>query len=381
MSTQIQSTNRPAYPCVMHTRSFILQFLTFAAIAIGFVNTAFVNTAKAQLIPERLYYGIGQRIPITVKVPDAFVGEVTIRIYNPATQEWTHQVPAAAGRVDLASLLPHLWEEKSHAVIYAQLELDSIPTGAPLVLQPLITPNRAVLVDPGTMRLTEDPKGHVTFEDQRLKALSVQNQTTLRKITFSGYRIYIDQEIIMKTTLGDIVYRLRPDAAPNTAYNFLHLVQGGFYTNIIFHRVVAARPDGSPFVIQVGDLSGTGSGGPGYMIDLENSTLPHDFGVLSMARDTNPDTNGSQVFVCLSKIGTSFLDGRYTAFAQAIQGATVIKAIAAVPVGNQDRPFDPPLIKECIARDAPPIQDWFPPLSETDSQPESKAPSLPLPDR
>ncbi|MBO6513474.1 MAG: peptidylprolyl isomerase, partial [Phycisphaerales bacterium] len=69
----------------------------------------------------------------------------------------------------------------------------------------------------------------------------------------------------MKTSMGDIIYRMRPDAAPNTVFNFLHLTEGGFYTNVIFHRIVAKLPNGNPFVIQVGDLSGTGMGGPGYM--------------------------------------------------------------------------------------------------------------------
>src|SRR5690606_19239360 len=145
--------------------------------------------------------------------------------------------------------------------------------------------------------------------------------------------------------------------------NFVHLAQGGFYTDIIFHRVVAKLPDGRPFVIQVGDPSGTGLGGPGYMIDLEKSTLPHDFGVLSMARDTDPDTNGAQVFVCLSKEGTSFLDGRYTSFGHAISGSDVIRKIAATPVGPEDRPLDPPMIERAFTRDALPITKRQPPIS------------------
>tara|TARA_R110000868_G_scaffold119469_1_gene316416 strand:- start:82874 stop:83968 length:1095 start_codon:yes stop_codon:yes gene_type:complete len=329
------------------------------------------STAIAQLTPERLYFGVGQRVPVQIDVPEGFVGEVTLHLYDPATKEWTHKVPAASGRVDLTSLLPHLWEIKPRTVTYAQLELDGVPTGAPLVLQPLVTPNRAVLAEPTTMNLTEDPRtGEVVFEDKRIPALHAQGkrESGLREVTFSGFRIYVDQEIVMNTSMGQIVYRLRPDAAPNTAYNFLHLTQGGFYTNIIFHRIVAKLPNGNPFVIQVGDLSGTGSGGPGYMIDLEDSSLPHDFGVLSMARDSNPDTNGSQVFVALSRDGTSFLDGRYTAFAEAVEGASVIQKIAAVPVGPEDRPIDPPMLQSCTTRDAPPIQDRLPALSKVEQQ-------------
>jgi len=342
-----------------------LRFLVLLITFFGLVQAAF-----AQLTPERLYFGVGQRVPIQIEVPDGFLGEVTIRLYDPATDEWTHKVAAAAGRVDLTSLLPHLWESKPHNVTYAQLELDGVPTGAPLILQPLVTPNRAKVVDPATMELSEDPRGPVFFEDDRLKSLKAlgKRETDLREIQFSGLRIYVDQEVVMNTSMGEIVYRMRPDAAPNTAYNFLHLTQGGFYTNIIFHRIVAKLPNGNPFVIQVGDLSGTGSGGPGYMIDLERSTLPHDFGVLSMARDADPDTNGSQVFVALSRDGTSFLDGRYTAFAEAVEGASVIQEIAAVPVGPEDRPLDPPMLLNCTARDAPPIQDRLPALSTIEQQ-------------
>ena len=101
------------------------------------------------------------------------------------------------------------------------------------------------------------------------------------------------------------------------------------------------------------------------MIDLEKSTLKHNFGVLSMARGSDPDTNGSQIFVALSREGTSFLDGRYTAFAEAVEGATVIREIAAVPVGPEDRPLDPPMLLSCETRDAPPIQDRLPALSTT----------------
>jgi cyclophilin family peptidyl-prolyl cis-trans isomerase len=344
---------------------------------------ACLSQASAQITPERLYYGVGQRVPVNIQVPEGFVGEVTIRVYDPLSNQWTNEAPAASGRVDLTSLLPYLWETKPTTVSYAQLELDGTPTGAPLVLQPMVTPNRASLVEATTMEITENPRGQVVFEDERIPALHAQgkSESQFRESTFSGLRIYTDQEVVMNTSAGDIIFRMRPDAAPNTAYNFLHLAQGGFYTNIIFHRIVAALPNGNPFVIQVGDLSGTGSGGPGYMIDLEKSTLPHDFGVLSMARDSDPDTNGSQVFVALSRPGTEFLDGRYTAFAEAVQGASVIREIAATPVGAEDRPIDPPMLLSCTTRDAPPIQSRLPALSKIEQTPSTEQADPNEPDR
>jgi peptidyl-prolyl cis-trans isomerase B (cyclophilin B) len=162
--------------------------------------------------------------------------------------------------------------------------------------------------------------------------------------------------VVFDTDKGEMEFQLRPDAAPNTAYNFRHLVDGGFYTDIVFHRIVPKLPNGEPFVIQVGDPTGTGMGGPGYQVDLEPSTLQHDFGVLSNARSGDPNSNGSQVFVCLSRNGTSFLDGQYTSFAQAVRGGDVIRAIAASPTGPGDKPLDPmPKIKSAKLIDAPPF--------------------------
>lgn len=320
----------------------------------------------AQLTPDRLYFGVGQRVVVRVDVPDDFVGEPTIKLHDPRTLEVLHTAAAAKGRADLTSLFPTIWSDKSHKVMLAQLYLDSTAIGSPLVLQPLVTPNIATRVDPATMQVSEADGSKVVFEDDRLSTRFAKGEiksAEREEVVFSGLRVYIEQEVVMKTTAGDIVFRMRPDAAPNTAYNFMHLAQNGFYTNIIFHRVVAALSDGRPFVIQVGDPSGTGSGGPGYMIDLEKTDFQHDFGVLSMARSGDPNTNGSQVFVCLSREGTEFLDGRYTAFAQAVSGAQVIRTIAAVPVDANDRPLDPPMILKAFTRDAPTLADREMPIS------------------
>tara|TARA_R110002072_G_scaffold42064_10_gene117967 strand:+ start:119305 stop:120342 length:1038 start_codon:yes stop_codon:yes gene_type:complete len=321
---------------------------------------AMPSTLFAQLSPDRLYFGIGQRVVVTVDTPEEFTGELTIKLHDPQTLEVVHTAPAAKGRVDLTSLFPTIWTDKSDRVMLAQLYLDSDAHGSPLVLQPMVTPNIATRVDTTTMKVSEDPQAEVVFEDDRLASKFAKGEIDSpdrQEVVYSGLRVYVEQEVVFETTMGEIVFRMRPDAAPNTAFNFMHLAQNGFYTQVIFHRVVAALADGRPFVIQVGDPSGTGSGGPGYMIDLEKSSLPHSFGVLSMARAADPNTNGSQVFVCLSREGTSFLDGRYTAFAQAVSGAEVIRQIAAVPVGANDRPLDPPMITSASTRNAPAITD------------------------
>lgn len=101
---------------------------------------------------------------------------------------------------------------------------------------------------------------------------------------YSGVREYVEKHIVWDASEGEIEFQLRPDQAPNTCWNYMQLVGGGFYTDIIFHRIINRLPsNGKRFVAQVGDPTSTGGGGPGYFVDLEASRLPHDFGVLSMA--------------------------------------------------------------------------------------------------
>ncbi|MFG0246573.1 MAG: peptidylprolyl isomerase [Phycisphaerales bacterium JB052] len=349
-----------------HTNTTCRRHLIPIIMLLLFMGSA--GQASGQIVPDRLYYGVGQRVVVLVTTPENSIAEPSIKLHDARTLEVLASAPAADGRADLASLFPMLWTEKPEQVMLAQLYLDNRAYGAPLVLQPLVTPNTATRVEERTLRVSENEQAIVIFEDDRIASLEAQGQKAgEREVAFSGLRVYIEQEAVIETSMGQIAFRLRPDAAPNTAYNFMHLVQGGFYTNIIFHRIVAALSDGRPFVIQVGDPSGTGSGGPGYMVDLEKSTLPHDFGVLSMARAADPNTNGSQVFVCLSKEGTSFLDGRYTAFAQAVSGADAILKIARVPVDVNDRPLDPPMIERAYLRDAPPISERVKPVTREDA--------------
>lgn len=117
---------------------------------------------------------------------------------------------------------------------------------------------------------------------------------------------------------GSIVIELFPAVAPNTVNNFISLVEKGFYDNNSMHRLV---PD---FVLQGGDPTGTGSGGPGYTIKGEftsngyENSLSHEKWVVSMARSGDPDSAGSQFFICLGN--DSFLDGNYAAFGRVIDG-------------------------------------------------------------
>ena len=142
---------------------------------------------------------------------------------------------------------------------------------------------------------------------------------------------------------GVIVAELYPDIAPNTVANFIDLANSGFYDGLIFHRVIAG------FMIQGGDPTGTGMGGPGHTIKGEidangfENSLSHTRGVLSMARTSKPDTPGSQFFIMHAD--APYLDGRYAAFGQVTEGIEYVDAIAATATDAYDRPLEEQAIK------------------------------------
>ena len=122
------------------------------------------------------------------------------------------------------------------------------------------------------------------------------------------------------TSRGDIVCDLFPKDAPSTVNNFVFLAREGFYDNTPFHRVIA------DFMIQGGDPTGTGRGGPGYRFDdeLKNNPRKHQVGSLSMA-NAGPNTNGSQFFITHS--ATDWLNGKHTVFGQVRSGQDVVNSV------------------------------------------------------
>lgn len=140
-------------------------------------------------------------------------------------------------------------------------------------------------------------------------------------------------KIKIETTKGDIYADLYKAEAPKTVENFTTLAKKGFYDGIIFHRVIPG------FMIQTGDPTGTGMGGPGYQFGDEFSKkLRHDKpGVLSMA-NSGPNTNGSQFFI--TEVATPWLDGRHSVFGQVTGGMDVVLAIAKAPRDRQDKPVE-----------------------------------------
>lgn len=146
-------------------------------------------------------------------------------------------------------------------------------------------------------------------------------------------------EIKLSTSIGDIRLSLLPDQAPNHCRNMIGLARAGFYDNLTFHRII----DG--FMIQGGCPKGSGIGGPGYQIAAEFNKTPHDAGVLSMARSNDPNSAGSQFFICLGR--QDYLDGKYTAFGKTVdaESLAVVKKIGAVPTQSNDQPKTPVIIK------------------------------------
>lgn len=143
---------------------------------------------------------------------------------------------------------------------------------------------------------------------------------------------------VIKTSEGEMVAELWSDVAPKTVENFKKLAREGFYDGTAFHRVIKG------FMIQGGDpltkdeskQSRWGTGDPGYKIDAEFNKKSHTRGVLSMARSQDPNSAGSQFFICHGE--PKFLDGQYTAFGKLIKGDDVLEKIATTPTTTPDRP-------------------------------------------
>jgi peptidyl-prolyl cis-trans isomerase B (cyclophilin B) len=137
---------------------------------------------------------------------------------------------------------------------------------------------------------------------------------------------------VIKTSEGEMVVQFWTDAAPNTIENFKKLARAGFYDGTIFHRIVKG------FMLQGGDPNSKdpskeesyGQGGPGYKIKAEFNHHSHNRGVMSMARGPDPDSAGSQFFICLAPVPR--LDGQYTTFGKLIKGEDVLAEIGNTPV-------------------------------------------------
>ncbi len=154
-------------------------------------------------------------------------------------------------------------------------------------------------------------------------------------------------EVNLETSLGLIRLELFPEVAPGHCKNIISLTKAGYYNGLIFHRVIKG------FMIQGGCPTGTGTGGPGYQIPQEFNKTPHEPGVLSMARTSDPNSAGSQFFICLERV--PYLDGQYTVFGKTLdkESLDVVKSVGAVRTGPQDRPVEPVTITKASVIEKP----------------------------
>jgi peptidylprolyl isomerase len=147
------------------------------------------------------------------------------------------------------------------------------------------------------------------------------------------------KKVLLKTSMGDIILQLYEDM-PITAGNFQKLVEKGFYDGTVFHRIIA------DFMIQGGDPTGTGCGGPGYAIKDEFTRKNrNDRGTISMA-NAGPNTGGSQFFINL--VNNNFLDSKHPVFGKVVEGLDVVDALGKVKTGANDKPVKEVKIESAI---------------------------------
>ena len=181
------------------------------------------------------------------------------------------------------------------------------------------------------------------LEPTMAKPSPTELQAAAKAVDLAGF----DYEVTLDTSLGAIRLHLDPAVAPGHVRNMVALAESGYYDGGCFHRIIKG------FMIQGGCPEGTGTGGPGYKIPAEFNKTTHEPGVLSMARTRDPNSAGSQFFICLERV--PHLDNQYTAFGKTADAASldVVKAIGSVRTGANDRPAEPVIIKKVTVTRTP----------------------------
>jgi peptidyl-prolyl cis-trans isomerase B (cyclophilin B) len=172
-----------------------------------------------------------------------------------------------------------------------------------------------------------------------LLGLPVLAEVKQKTFTKEEIKKMAETRAVIETKFGNIELRFFPDVAPNHVNSFIELSKKGFYDGTTFHRVIPG------FMIQGGDpnskdadRSGHGMGGPGYTIKAEFNQKPHKRGTLSMARSADPDSAGSQFFICVAD--APFLDRQYTVFGEVVSGMEVADKIVNEPKDKRDNPLE-----------------------------------------
>jgi peptidyl-prolyl cis-trans isomerase B (cyclophilin B) len=166
---------------------------------------------------------------------------------------------------------------------------------------------------------------------------SVSAEMKSKKFTQEEIKKMSDTKAVIETKFGNIELKFFPDVAPNHVNNFIELAKKGFYDGTIFHRVIPG------FMIQGGDPNSRnankaahGTGGPGYTVKAEFNDKRHKRGILSMARAQDPNSAGSQFFICVAD--APFLDKQYTVFGEVVSGMDVVDKIVSQPRDPRDNP-------------------------------------------
>jgi dolichyl-diphosphooligosaccharide---protein glycosyltransferase len=187
-------------------------------------------------------------------------------------------------------------------------------------------------------KTTSNPYNEIVENEEKFSINSSMTNTTMTSNNESKLAL-------LDTAQGPITMEFFPNVAPIHVSNFEKLAESGFYNGTIFHRIVKG------FVIQGGDpntknstnMAAWGTGDPGYKIEAEFSNIPHNRGIVSMARSSDPDSAGSQFFIVLND--SRFLDNQYTVFGRIVNGMDVVDKIAALPTIQNDQPQDPNMAK------------------------------------
>lgn len=249
------------------------------------------------------------------------------------------------GPADLGRLFPELWDAPSAGVVYAQWVVEGKGVGAPVVLTPMLPVRYAARTD----------REGVPMVPPASTGAIAPAQPGSANATLAGYWMDVDKLAVVSTTRGELTFVMRPDAAPFGVRHFRMLADAGFYNGVPVHRIASLSGEAQADIVQFGDPLGTGVGSPGFWIDFEASPIKHDFGVMSWARASDPNSAGSQVIIDLNRAGTAQLDGRYSAFAQLVDGADTLVAIGKTPVNPDGRPREELTVKSVRLVDGPPM--------------------------
>ena len=269
------------------------------------------------VVPTKLWYAPGQ--PVTVKVDLASTLVLTTFDGKPVAAKGSADV-AAGATADLRAVFPAIDAQGTY-VLFADPQGKSAPAdfqGTPIVVEVLNNKELAA-----QQSAAGDAAGAA-------KTLATPMVTKLEPLQYAE----------MKTTGGPMTATMYYDSSPNTVDSFLRLAGEGYYDGLTFHRVIKG------FMIQGGDPTGTGGGGPGFAQNQEFNANPHKEGVLSMARTSDPNSAGSQFFVCLDYAQTQQLDNKYTTFGKVVDGMAAVNQIGGTPTGEGDKPTTPQTIDQ-----------------------------------